>query len=231
MVWEANRSARDGRHRYRCVSTVAGYHAQPIYSVDWSRAGYIATASGDDAIRIFAEAHSDGGGRGGGSGGGAGGPSFVQTAAVSGAHGCDVNCVAWSPTDPLLLASAADDFTVALWRYTPSEDERAANPTASAAAAAADSKANANANANAKPNANAKAAAAPDSKAAAAAAAPAAARPTAAASSGPKPMAVDSGAGAAAGGGAAAGTAGAAAKKPKKKKKKRLMDEGEGGCG
>jgi WD40 repeat protein len=28
----------------------------------------------------------------------------------------DVNCVAWHPTDPTLLASASDDGVIKIWR-------------------------------------------------------------------------------------------------------------------
>ena len=38
------------------------------------------------------------------------------------AHNADVNCVRWSPQDPMLLATAGDDNTVKLWRYRPDPD-------------------------------------------------------------------------------------------------------------
>lgn len=31
-------------------------------------------------------------------------------------HGADVNCVAWNPKQPGIVATAADDWTVRLWR-------------------------------------------------------------------------------------------------------------------
>ena len=37
------------------VCTISGIHTRTIYSVDWSQNGLIATGSGDDNIRVFAE--------------------------------------------------------------------------------------------------------------------------------------------------------------------------------
>ena len=39
--------------KYTCKSTVCGFHSRPIYDVSWGRHGYIATAAGDNAIRVF----------------------------------------------------------------------------------------------------------------------------------------------------------------------------------
>ena len=55
-------------------------------------------------------------GQGSGEGGGA---RFLLTCQQQQAHEQDVNCVRWHPTDPTVLASAGDDCTVRLWRYTP----------------------------------------------------------------------------------------------------------------
>ena len=56
-----------------------------------------------------------------GAGGGAGhdAPFLFLDVEVPKAHDGDVNCVAWNPTRPSILASAGDDFTVKLWRYDP----------------------------------------------------------------------------------------------------------------
>ena len=37
---------------------LAGVHPRPVYDIDWSAAGEIVTAGGDDAIRIFRQASS-----------------------------------------------------------------------------------------------------------------------------------------------------------------------------
>merc|ERR1711871_799714 len=51
---ETEASATDPWH---CVATLQGYHARPMYSVDWLLWGEgpetIATACGDNSIRIF----------------------------------------------------------------------------------------------------------------------------------------------------------------------------------
>ena len=40
---------------WKCVCTVSGYHKRDIYDISWSSSGMIATAGGDNAIRIFKE--------------------------------------------------------------------------------------------------------------------------------------------------------------------------------
>lgn len=66
--------------------------------------GALATACGDDAIRVFEEGTGQE-------------PSFSLAAHVPRAHAQDVNCVAWSPVEPGLLASCGDDGDIAFWRY------------------------------------------------------------------------------------------------------------------
>jgi cytosolic iron-sulfur protein assembly protein CIAO1 len=107
-TWQRTREAdadamRDGP--WACVDIVPPtVHTRTIYSVAWSAAGLIATGAGDNAIRLFAAAPSDG-------------SAPTQLVAVAAqAHEADVNCVRWCPTDPTLLASAGDDRVVRLWR-------------------------------------------------------------------------------------------------------------------
>lgn len=69
--------------------------------------GALATACGDDAIRVFEEEplsdpHQ---------------PTFSLTAHMARAHSQDVNCVAWNPKEPGLLASCSDDGEMAFWKY------------------------------------------------------------------------------------------------------------------
>lgn len=67
----------------------------------------IATACGDNSIRIFREEeskHSDAV------------PSFSLIASKNDAHSQDVNRISFNPKDADLLASCSDDGTVKLWR-------------------------------------------------------------------------------------------------------------------
>ena len=46
---------------WKCVTTLSGFHTRCIYDIDWSRTNsLIATACGDDSIRIFGETSPDG---------------------------------------------------------------------------------------------------------------------------------------------------------------------------
>lgn len=65
--------------------------------------GFIASAGGDDAIRIFAEESSSGD---------EDQPSFSLVAT---ANTFEVNSVSWNPAVPGLLASCSDNGDVQLW--------------------------------------------------------------------------------------------------------------------
>lgn len=82
--------------KYTCKSTVCGFHSRPIYDVTWGRHGYIATAGGDNAIRVFEQQ----------------GSSLLLAHLQSDAHSGDVNCVSWKGN---MLASASDDETIRIW--------------------------------------------------------------------------------------------------------------------
>lgn len=70
--------------------------------------GFIATASGDNCIRLFSEApDSD-----------PNSPSFQLLTQQQEAHKEDVNSIDWNPKQADLLASASDDGTIKLWRYS-----------------------------------------------------------------------------------------------------------------
>ena len=70
--------------------------------------GLIATAAGDDAIRIFQEDPTIGDVHQ---------PSFELTLTQHKAHTQDVNAVSWNPKIPGLLASCSDDGEVKLWQF------------------------------------------------------------------------------------------------------------------
>ena len=44
---------------WKCVCTISGYHTRCVYDVDWNKNnGLLATAGGDDSIKIFGEVTS-----------------------------------------------------------------------------------------------------------------------------------------------------------------------------
>uniref|UniRef100_A0A8C5MGW2 Probable cytosolic iron-sulfur protein assembly protein CIAO1 n=1 Tax=Leptobrachium leishanense TaxID=445787 RepID=A0A8C5MGW2_9ANUR len=93
---------------WKCICTLTGYHTRTIYDVDWNPlSNALATACGDDAIRVFEEdAGSD-----------PMQPTISLTAHMPRAHTQDVNCVAWHPKEAGLLASCSDDGEMAFWQY------------------------------------------------------------------------------------------------------------------
>ncbi|XP_057636245.1 probable cytosolic iron-sulfur protein assembly protein CIAO1 [Chionomys nivalis] len=93
---------------WKCVCTLSGFHTRTIYDVAWCQlTGALATACGDDAIRVFEEDPGSDPQQ----------PTFSLTAHMRQAHSQDVNCVAWNPKEPGLLASCSDDGEVAFWEY------------------------------------------------------------------------------------------------------------------
>ena len=70
--------------------------------------GLIATACGDDSIRIFKEDTSAGDIHQ---------PSFNMVTSVCKAHSEDVNSIAWNPKVEGQLASCSDDGSVKLWQF------------------------------------------------------------------------------------------------------------------
>ncbi|KAF4016073.1 hypothetical protein G4228_007578 [Cervus hanglu yarkandensis] len=97
---------------WKCVCTLSGFHSRTIYDVAWCQlTGALATACGDDAIRVFEEDPGSDPQQ----------PTFSLTAHVPQAHSQDVNCVAWNPKERGLLASCSDDGELAFWKYQPSE--------------------------------------------------------------------------------------------------------------
>jgi WD40 repeat protein len=117
------------------AATCSGYHNRTIFSIDWAPylpsssdirsngCGYIATASADNSICIFAveQATTPGAALENGeetaTGGGGGSVSCRLECRKEQAHPCDVNCVRWHPKEGNLLASAGDDGCIKIWRF------------------------------------------------------------------------------------------------------------------
>jgi WD40 repeat protein len=97
----------DNEPVWKCVCTLSGFHDLPIYDVAWCKlTGLIATACGDDHIRIFKEADNSTKNE----------PSFELETKIL-AHRQDVNAVKWNPVVAGLLLSTSDDGDVKLWRF------------------------------------------------------------------------------------------------------------------
>jgi len=95
---------------WKCVCTLAGFHSRPVYDIDWCHeTGLIATACGDDAIRVFKEDTNN-------VSDAVNSPNFICEINQSDAHNSDVNCIAWNPVVQGLLASCGDDGDVKLWQ-------------------------------------------------------------------------------------------------------------------
>uniref|UniRef100_A0A182N196 Probable cytosolic iron-sulfur protein assembly protein Ciao1 n=1 Tax=Anopheles dirus TaxID=7168 RepID=A0A182N196_9DIPT len=92
---------------WKCVCTLAGYHTRSVYDLDWcKRTGLLATACGDDMVRVFRETSDSDPNE----------PTFELVAAVE-AHTQDVNKVAWHPHTPGTLLTTSDDGEIKLWQY------------------------------------------------------------------------------------------------------------------
>lgn len=95
--------------KWLCTNTLAGFHERPIYDVSWSpHDGLIATACGDDCIRIFKENTSANS---------VDGQNTFDCLATVTAHKGDVNRLSWNPKSPGVLVSGADDAGVKLWKW------------------------------------------------------------------------------------------------------------------
>ncbi|KAJ9600782.1 hypothetical protein L9F63_001062 [Diploptera punctata] len=93
---------------WKCVCTLSGYHSRTIYDISWChQTELIATACGDNIIRIFKEAPDSDPNE----------PSFVLHYTCHKAHSQDINSVTWNPCVPGLLSSASDDGEVKLWNF------------------------------------------------------------------------------------------------------------------
>jgi WD40 repeat protein len=108
---EASKGRAEEHGKYRSVCTLAGHHDRTVFSVDWSGDGPLASAGADNTINVFQQAP-------GGGAAAEGAFSLDKACAQPMAHLGDVNCVRWNPKDSAVLASAADDGVVKLWKFT-----------------------------------------------------------------------------------------------------------------
>lgn len=105
-IWEKSTEEGEKSNQWNCVLTSTGHHNRPIYDVAWNRKnGLIATACGDDYIRIFKETPVTEGVD----------KSSLELVCKIKAHNSDVNCVKWHPSLENYLASTGDDGCVKIW--------------------------------------------------------------------------------------------------------------------
>lgn len=101
----------DNEPVWKCVCTLDGIHSRAVYDIAWNKQnGLLATACGDDMIRIFKESPESKKNE----------PIFNLLVSQT-AHRQDINTVQWSPKDQNLLISTSDDGDVKLWRFTDPE--------------------------------------------------------------------------------------------------------------
>lgn len=98
----------DNEPTWKCICTLTGYHTRTIYDISWChKTGLIATACGDDIVRIFKEDDNTD----------PNAPTFSMVNASEPAHTQDVNCVAWNPITRGLLVSCSDDGDIKMWNF------------------------------------------------------------------------------------------------------------------
>lgn len=91
----------DKPFEWQQVQKITGVHKRTIYSVAWNATtNMIATAGGDDTLRIFAKNAQN---------------QFALHTSISKAHLTDLNCVRWHPTNANVLATASDDGAIKIW--------------------------------------------------------------------------------------------------------------------
>ncbi|GFV00321.1 probable cytosolic iron-sulfur protein assembly protein CIAO1 homolog [Trichonephila clavipes] len=98
---------------WKCVCTLSGYHERAIFDVVWCPiTDMIATACGDNCIRVFKEAPDSN----------QNSPTINLIVTEKDTHDQDVNSLHWNPKVPGLLASGSDDGSVRLWQVTAEKD-------------------------------------------------------------------------------------------------------------
>lgn len=98
----------DKETAWKCVCTISGEHSRAVYDISWCKqSGLIATACGDDAVRIFKEDENSTKNE----------PTFSLATSNDKAHLQDVNTVQWNPVTSGQLLSCSDDGTIKVWKY------------------------------------------------------------------------------------------------------------------
>ncbi|KAL3268657.1 hypothetical protein HHI36_007760 [Cryptolaemus montrouzieri] len=92
-------------HVWKCASTIEGFHNRTIYDISWSPTGCLASAGGDDGLRIFKEDTDNDE------------TTYKLIAENKQAHTQDINSVAWNPVDPTLLVTCSDDGDIKVWHF------------------------------------------------------------------------------------------------------------------
>jgi cytosolic iron-sulfur protein assembly protein CIAO1 len=93
---------------WKCVCTLSGYHSRAIYDISWCKmSGLLATACGDNIIRIFKECDNSN----------ANEPTFELVHTETYAHSQDVNTIVWNPVKQGLLVSTSDDGEAKIWNF------------------------------------------------------------------------------------------------------------------
>lgn len=103
------KSQRCGLHVHEFV--IVRSHSEPKSFCRCRLTGALATASGDDAVRVFKEDETANPEE----------PVFSLAAQVARAHNQDVNCVSWNPKEAGFLASCSDDGEIAIWKFQEEE--------------------------------------------------------------------------------------------------------------
>ena len=134
-IWKMIRE--NGEVQIKPAATCSGYHTRTVFSVDCSTGrkeesnssvsnegfrGYIATASADNSICVFAiSEQTKAAARQGALENDGGVVSCELECRKEQAHPCDVNCVRWHPKEGCLLASAGDDGCIKIWKFEAAE--------------------------------------------------------------------------------------------------------------
>lgn len=100
---------RCGLHVHEFV--IVRRHSEPKSFCRCRLTGALATASGDDAVRVFKEDETANPEE----------PVFSLAAQVARAHNQDVNCVSWNPKEAGFLASCSDNGEIAIWKFQEEE--------------------------------------------------------------------------------------------------------------
>ncbi|KAJ2952816.1 hypothetical protein O0L34_g7181 [Tuta absoluta] len=99
----------DQESTWKCICTLSGFHTRCIYDIAWChKTGLLATASGDDIVRIFKETEDSD----------PNAPNFELVCTKHSAHAQDVNCVKWNPAGNGDLLSCSDDGEIRMWHYS-----------------------------------------------------------------------------------------------------------------